>query len=307
VSGPITAEDVNATSVEPVRTRGRVLEVTPSRLADVGGVSVRRALPRRGRRTVGAWCFLDHFGPAGLEMNVGPHPHIGLQTVTWLLEGDILHTDSLGSEQRIRPGQLNLMTAGRGVAHAEVSVVQGTTHGVQLWIAQPDATRHAVPAFEHHAELPLVNAGGWTGTVVTGEFAGVRSPARADTPLVGVDLAGGRGAAQLPLDAGFEHALVVLTGAVEVEGALIQPGALVYLGTGREALRLEALEAVRLLLIGGEPFGVEPLMWWNYVARTREEIEQAHRDWETESQRFGQVRSNLARMPSPAPVWSRPT
>src|SRR5690606_33874324 len=134
------------------------VERSESRTTEVGGLSVRRALPRRGRRTVGAWCFVDHFGPSDGEarMLVGPHPHIGLSTVTWLVDGEVLHRDSLGTEQPIRPGQLNLMTAGHGVPHAEESGPVPRLHGAQLWVAQPDATRTGPPAFEHHAELPVL-------------------------------------------------------------------------------------------------------------------------------------------------------
>ncbi len=161
------------------------MEITEARAAEVGGLPVRRALPRAPRRTVGAWCFIDHFGPAGTErsdsMQVGPHPHVGLQTVTWLLEGEVLHTDSLGSEQVIRPGQLNLMTAGRGIAHAESARPSTGCHGIQLWIAQPGATRTGPSAFEHHAELPQARFGDIVATVLVGELAGTTSPARHDT------------------------------------------------------------------------------------------------------------------------------
>lgn len=306
MSGPVTTEDAIATVAAPAATSGPVLEITPSRTASVGGLSVMRALPRRGRRTVGAWCFLDHFGPTEIRPSIGPHPHIGLQTVTWLLEGDMLHTDSLGSEQRVRPGQLNLMTAGRGVAHAEEGYSEGTSHGVQLWIAQPDATRNAAPAFEHHERLPRVDVDGWSATVITGGFAGEQSPARADTPLVGVELSTRGAGGSVPLAPRFEHAIVVLTGDVAIaDGELVRPGTLAYLGIGREWLRLDADDEATVLLIGGEPFGAEVLMWWNYVARTRDEIDEAHRDWEAQSERFGQVASHLARIPSVPPIWQR--
>lgn len=304
MSGPVTTEDASATVAALTATSAPVLEITPSRAASVGGLSVRRALPRRGRRTVGAWCFLDHFGPTQARPSIG-HPHIGLQTVTWLLEGDVLHTDGLGSEQRIRPGQLNLMTAGRGVAHAEEGYSEGTSHGVQLWIAQPDATRHATAAFEHHERLPRVDVDGWRATVITGAFAGERSPARADTPLVGIELTSGGAGGAVPLDPRFEHAIVVLAGEVAIEDQRVGPGALGYLGIGREWLRLDARDETTVLLIGGEPFGADVLMWWNYVARTRDEIDEAHRDWEAESDRFGQVASRLPRIPSVPPIWQR--
>jgi redox-sensitive bicupin YhaK (pirin superfamily) len=239
-------------------------------------------------------------------MRIGPHPHIGLQTVTWLVEGEALHTDSLGSEQLIRPGQLNLMTAGRGVAHAEESPLRGSMHGVQLWVAQPEATRHGAPDFEHHVELPAFDLGSFHLTVMIGVLAGVASPARADTSIVGADLASDGGRTIVPLDEDFEHALLVVAGTVEIHGEVIQPGVLAYLGTGRDELPISTAEPSRALLIGGRPFGEEVLMWWNFVARTRDEIDEAYRDWEAYSDRFGDVASGLARIPAPAPVWVRP-
>jgi redox-sensitive bicupin YhaK (pirin superfamily) len=287
------------------------VEITPSRAAEVGGLPVRRALPRRERRTVGAWCFVDHFGPVGRDlaaaMQVGPHPHIGLQTVTWLLEGEVLHTDSVGSEQLIRPGQLNLMTAGRGVAHAESAHPGPGCHGIQLWVAQPEATRHGEPAFEHHAALPQVELGDAVATVLVGDLAGARSPARTDSPLVGADLALAAGPATVPLDARWEHALVVAAGAVEVDGVPVTPGSLAYLGTGRDELVVRAAApATRVLVLGGEPFPEPVLMWWNFVARTRAEIDAARVDWERETERFPAVRTPLARIPAPGTPWTAP-
>lgn len=287
------------------------LDVTPSREAEVGGLPVRRALPRRGRRTVGAWCFIDHFGPVGAErstaMQVGPHPHIGLQTVTWLLAGEVLHTDSIGSEQPIRPGQLNLMTAGRGIAHAESArPSERGNHGIQLWVAQPEATRHGEAAFEHHPDLPVVELGDTVATVLVGELAGGRSPARHDTPLVGADLALRSGVGTLPLEAAWEHALIVSEGAVQVDGTTVRPGELAYLGTGREELALRADGASRVLLVGGEPFE-EIVMWWNFVARTRAEIVAARADWDQHGERFADVRTPLGRIPAPSTPWPEPT
>jgi redox-sensitive bicupin YhaK (pirin superfamily) len=287
------------------------VEITPSRAAEVGGLPVRRALPRRERRTVGAWCFVDHFGPVGQElaaaMQVGPHPHIGLQTVTWLLEGEVLHTDSVGSEQLIRPGQLNLMTAGHGVAHAESARPGAGCHGIQLWVAQPEATRHGEPAFEHHAALPLVELGDAVATVLVGEIAGARSPARTDSPLVGADLALDAGPSTVPLDATWEHALVVAQGAVDVDGTTVVPGSLAYLGTGRDELAVRAAApGTRVLLLGGEPFPEPVLMWWNFVARTRAEVDEARADWERATERFPVVRTPLARIPAPGTPWTTP-
>ena len=285
-----------------------VLEIRESRTAKVGGSQVRRALPQRGRRTVGAWCFVDHFGPeddgGGPGMQVGPHPHIGLQTVTWLLEGEVLHRDSLGSEQLIAPGQLNLMTAGQGVAHAEESpaAYRGGMHGIQLWVAQPEETRFGAPAFEHHRELPTVELGSATGTVIVGSFAGATSPARSDTPLVGVDVVLRDGTVALPLEPSFEYALVVIEGEVGLDGETVRPGSLVYLGGGRD--ELAARGDARCLVLGGEPFGERLLMFWNFVGRTRAEIDDAYDDWSAGRERFGPVATALPRIESPRPPWS---
>jgi quercetin 2,3-dioxygenase len=304
VSGPVSEADV-APVEEADTAEDVVVEVLESRTADVAGTPVRRALPRRARRTIGAWCFLDHFRPAGPTDppgTIGPHPHIGLQTVTWLIEGESLHTDSLGSEQPIRPGQLNLMTAGHGVAHAEDGRGWGSAaHGVQLWVALPDSTRDGDAAFEHHGELPRVALGNGEAVVLIGDLAGARSPARHDTPLLGAELRVD-GRVEVPLAPAFEHGFVVIDGAVTVHGVTVGPDALCYLGEGRSELALDADRSTRLLLLGGEPFG-EILMWWNFVARTRDEMEAAYRDWDSESARFGPVGSDLPRMAAPRPSW----
>jgi quercetin 2,3-dioxygenase len=307
MSGPLGAADapVEARRSEAGDTTAGIVEVTDSRTASVGGITVRRALPRRGRRTVGAWCFADHMGPeqvtATQGLDIGPHPHIGLHTVTWLVDGAVLHRDSLGSEQVIRPGQLNLMTAGHGVAHSEEAVdnYRGTLHGVQLWLAQPAATREGAPAFEHHPELPRVELGSAVGTVLVGELAGVASQARQDTPVVGADLVVRPGATSWPLRSDFEHAIVVLDGEVAVADQVVRPGQLGYLGVGRDTLDVTALEPTRVLLLGGLPFPEPIVMWWNFVARTKEELARARTQWATYDERFGDVASGLPRISAP--------
>jgi redox-sensitive bicupin YhaK (pirin superfamily) len=229
-------------------------------------------------------------------MQVGPHPHIGLATVTWLLEGEALHRDSLGSEQLIRPGQLNLMTAGGGVSHAEEAGRQHL-HGVQLWVALPEATRHGPPAFEHHAELPQAEVPGATATVLVGELAGARSAARADTPLLGADLVV-RGRAVLPLDPAFEHVLLPVEGDVHVHDGPLVLGGSAYLAPGADELVLDGTG--RVLLLGGVPFEAPVAMSWNFVARTAVELAQAHADWAAAHERFGVVDSPLPRIPSPS-------
>jgi hypothetical protein len=234
-------------------------------------------------------------GPSAIPMEVGPHPHIGLQTVTWLLDGRVLHRDSLGSEQLIRPGQLNLMTAGAGVAHSEEAAGDGMLEGAQLWIAQPSSTRHGPAAFEHHEALPEVGIAGGRAVVMVGSFLDATSPARHDSPLMGVELDVVSG--ELPLDPGWEYALIVLRGAAEVEGVHLQPGATGYLSPGRTSIAVKG--PARLLLLGGEPFPEKVLMWWNFVARTPEEIESARTSWETGAGRFAPVGSPLERIAAP--------
>ena len=308
VSGPVTASDT-AVDAEPPEPNRAVLEVTESRASQVGDLPVRRALPRRARRTVGAWCFVDHMGPAAIDergLGVAPHPHIGLQTVTWLVDGEALHRDSLGTEQVIRPGQLNLMTAGRGVSHSEEGTgrYRGGVHGVQLWVAQPSETRDGPAAFEHHAELPQVEIDHATATVLVGELAGSTSPARRDTEHAGVDLDLRAGASGIPLRPHHEHALVVLTGSVLIDGTIVEPGHLAYLGTGRAEIGLTVEHPARALLVGGVPFEEQVLMWWNFVARTRDEILAAHADWTSAADRFGHVASDLPRIEVDPPPWS---
>lgn len=285
-----------------------MISISPSRDEIVGSTRVRRALPNRGRRTVGAWCFADHMGPTTVTeergLDVAPHPHIGLHTVTWLIEGEVLHRDSLGTEQVIRPGQLNLMTAGQGVSHSEEATggYRGGLEGIQLWVAQPEHTRHAEPAFEHHDQLPQIDLQGALATVLVGQFDGVRSPARTDTPLLGLDLVL-RASTELTLDDGFEHALIVLQGAVRVDGETLEPGRLAHLPLGFDELRLEAHSPARAVLLGGEPFGEPITMWWNYVARSRTEVDEAHQSWIDDDGRFGTVDSSLPRIVPAPPFW----
>jgi hypothetical protein len=281
--------------------------LTP-RSTELGGFTIRRLLPQRPRRMVGAWCFLDLLGPveaAGARgLDVPPHPHIGLQTVTWVLAGGALHKDSLGSEAIARPGNLNLMTSGAGIAHSEETPDgdAGLLHLVQLWIAQPDAQRNGPPAFEHHAERPVLELPGGRATVILGTLGGVHAPARTDSPLVGADIAVDPGAeAVLPLASGFEHALVPLDGECTAGAESLARDHLYYFEPGRDAVAVRAVggRPARVLLIGGTPFPEPILMWWNFVARTTEEIVAARDDWQGE-RRFGEVRAYAGdRLPAP--------
>lgn len=309
MSGPIEPTDERCTQQLLERVTAR-----QGRHTTVGGLDVVRVLPTKGRRTVGAWCFVDLLGPADAEqpdpLEVGPHPHIGLSTVTWLLEGEALHTDSLGTEQVIRPGELNLMTAGDGIAHAELAA-RPPFRGVQLWVAQPESTRHAESAFEHHHAMPRVALEHGEAQVLAGAVAGApttcSAPTRTDTPLVGLDLQLVRGLEVLPLDRRFEHAVVPIDGDIKLGAQVVRPGWLALVPEGVDELPLEVGDAVvRLLVLGGEPLGEPITMWWNFVARSREEITEAYRDWQARTDRFGTVASKLSRIEAPRPPWMTP-
>ncbi|MFC4036078.1 pirin family protein [Streptomyces polygonati] len=281
-------EDVSAS---PVR------ELLTARTVPLGeSTEVRRLLPNLGRRMVGAWCFVDHYGPDDIAgepgMQVPPHPHTGLQTVSWLHEGEVLHRDSLGSEQTVRPRELGLMTSGRAIAHSEESPRDHPRllHGAQLWVALPDAHRHRDPAFEHHTGLPEVTGGnGLHATVILGELDGARSPGTTHTPLVGADLTLAAGtSAALPVDPDFEYAVLTMSGEAEVDGVRLPPDSMLYLGCGRTTLALRAEVNSSLMLLGGEPFEEHIVMWWNFIGRSHEDIAQAREDWKTGT-RFGEV------------------
>ncbi len=274
----------------------------PQRLAAheglVGGLPIRRALPQRERRLIGAWCFLDHAGPADLAapMRVAPHPHTGLQTFSWLIEGEILHRDSLGSEQVLRPGQVNLMTAGRGIAHSEESL-SPRLQLAQLWIALPEAQRFCAPRFEHHPLLPQQPLGGFVATLLVGELQAQVSPVAVHTPLLGVDLAcptAGGSSGALALAPDFEHGLMVLEGQVLLslpDGSELaaSPGELIYLPPGVAWLQLRSAGTARALLLGGTPFEEPVLLWWNFVGRSAAEIERFAADWNGAASDFGVV------------------
>jgi quercetin 2,3-dioxygenase len=305
MSGPIQERDARFTD-----DGRRVIEVREGRRTQIGTTHIVRVLPTKGRRTVGAWCFVDLMVPPDADdpdpMEIGPHPHIGLSTVTWLFEGEALHGDSLGTEQVIRPGQLNLMTAGRGIAHSELSSAGGV-RGVQMWVAQPERTRHGDCEFEHHPELPVVDLGTGDARVFMGTLSGATSPARADTRLVGAEMALRRGVVEVPSEPGFEYAVAPLDAPVRVDDHLVEPGWLGLVPPGPEAVRIEAGAAgARLMLLGGEPLGEPIQMWWNFVARSKDELTAAWRDWqEHDTDRFGPVPSSLERMDAPTPPWVR--
>jgi redox-sensitive bicupin YhaK (pirin superfamily) len=282
------------------------IQSLPARETELGSLRILRALPRSQRRTVGAWCFLDRYGPltfgAGRPMDVAPHPHIGLQTVSWLLQGEIIHNDSLGCEALMHAGQLNLMTAGNGIAHSEETpaINSGTLNGVQLWVALPVAQRGIAPAFHHHAKLPVLDLPAGTVTLIAGTLLEQTSPAQMFSPVVGAEI---HFRAQqplvLPVNRDFEHALLVLQGDASLNRRPLAGRSLHYLGAERDELHLTGSLDTRVLLIGGEPFKEPVVMWWNFVGSTREEIAAAREDW-IEHRRFGEVKAYRGqRLPAP--------
>lgn len=274
---------------------GRRLESYPNRELRLGSLAVSRALPVKDRRMIGPWCFLDRFGPLsfseGKPMDVAPHPHIGLQTVSWLLDGEVVHDDSLGCESLLRPGGVNVMTSGAGIAHAEQTPREhsGRLNGAQLWVALPDRFRGVKPSFHHVHEVPVQESADGRVARFADSSAGVDSEGVYYSDLIGADLEVFPGRTlELPLDPAFEHAALVMSGDCRLDGDRLEPRMLYYLGTQRSVAALSSDRGGRLLLVGGPPFEEAILMWWNFVARTPEEIAVARADWE-ERRRFGEV------------------
>jgi redox-sensitive bicupin YhaK (pirin superfamily) len=289
------SESVAAEECVALGADGRQLDAYPNRDVNLGALAVARALPIRDRRLVGPWCFLDRFGPLtfneGKPMDVAPHPHIGLQTVTWLHEGEVVHDDSLGYESVLRPDGVNVMTSGHGIAHAEQTPRDNTgrLNGVQLWTALPDQHRHMPPGFAHVQEVPAIERPSGIVRVFAGALDGTASPAPYYSPLLGADVqVHPRHELVLPLDPAYEHAILVMSGDCALNGQPLAPRMLHYLGTTRSDACFSSSSEGRVLLIGGPPFPETILMWWNFVARTPEEIAQARADWE-EQHRFGPV------------------
>jgi redox-sensitive bicupin YhaK (pirin superfamily) len=264
--------------------------VLPFREVPLGGpraMQVRRTLPQRERSLIAAWCFVDHYGPDDVSltggMSVPGHPHTGLQTVSWLFSGEVEHRDTSGAHALVRPGQLNIMTAGPGIAHSEYST-PGTTvlHGAQLWVALPSDHLGAPPGFEHY-EPPVVEVDGVRALVFLGSLLGQTSPVSTYSPLVGAELnlpAGG--SLDLAVDATHEHGFLCDTGSVAIGAAHAKPGELVFQAAGppRLTVRGSADEPSRLLVLGGAPFGEQIVMWWNLIGRTHEDVVQAREDWQ---------------------------
>jgi quercetin 2,3-dioxygenase len=286
------------------------VEVVTSREVPLGGprsMSVRRTLPQRQRSLIGAWCFVDHYGPDDVAgtggMDVPPHPHTGLQTVSWLFTGEIEHRDSLGVHAMVRPGELNLMTGGHGIAHSEVSTRATTTlHGVQLWLALPDHARDARRDFTHHVP-ESVHVEGGTVRVLLGSLAGDTSPVHTFSRLLGAEivLEPGRQVV-LDVDPAFEHGVLVDLGPVGLGETVLERSDLGYLAPGPTTLTLTnpGDEPARVMLLGGEPFDEHIVMWWNFVGRSHDEIVAFREAWEAESDRFGRVEGYAgSRLPAP--------
>lgn len=257
-------------------------------LAPTGGLSVRRTLPDRHRSLIGAWCFLDHFGPEDPAvhggMRVAPHPHTSLQTVTWLFSGHVEHRDSLGTRMVVRPGQLNLMTAGRGINHSEYSTPDSPVlHGVQLWTALPAAARLGDPRFDHFEPEPF-GIGDHRLSVFLGTLAGASSPVGTFSPLVGAEIVLGEGDLTLAVEPTWEYGLLVDSGAISVDGETIADNELGFLAPGRDRLVLRRESAgprpTRIVLIGGAPFGEQIIMWWNFIGRTHTEVVNYQANWQ---------------------------
>ncbi|MEZ0365378.1 pirin family protein [Mycobacterium sp. pUA109] len=289
-----------------------VVDVLTARSVPLGGpraMTVHRTLPQKQRSLIGAWCFIDHYGPDDVAatggMDVPPHPHTGLQTVSWLFTGEIEHRDSGGAHARVRPGELNLMTGGHGICHSEVSTPATTIlHGAQLWVALPAGARDAPRDFQHYAPPP-VDLGGATARVFLGEMGGHSAPVQTFSPLLGAELTVEPGArVQLPVSPQFEHGLLVDTAALRLADTALARRDLGYVGAGASTLTVtNPTDAPgRALLLGGAPFGEQIVMWWNFVGRSHDEIVAFRDAWQHEADRFGKVdgyRGQVARLPAP--------
>lgn len=273
-----------------------LIQSRPVKLTTRTGVAVNRTIPHRDLKMIGAWCFIDHFGPTEQTdgMVVAAHPHAGLQTVTWLFEGEIEHSDSIGSVQLIKAGQLNLMTAGHGISHSELSLATTENlHAVQLWVALPKEALDVAPAFEHQADLPMIVESGIEGKVLVGDFMGVEAPTTRFTELVGVELKLEPGSYEIPLRTEFEYGFMLARGEVKVSDEGLPVSSLFYMSTGNQVARLEVKSPSILMLVGGVPFPEKILMWWNFIGRTQQDVAKAREDWNSRTDRFGKFEDNI--------------
>lgn len=304
------------------------VELLVPRNVPLGGpraMDVRRTLPQKQRSLIGAWCFLDHFGPDPVGetggMAVPRHPHTGLQTVSWLFTGEVEHRDSAGFHAMVRPGELNLMTAGRGISHSEFSTPETSVlHGAQLWVALPDSARHVSPTFAHHRPEPLTGTG-FAVSVFLGSLTVLQdhgadlhssSPVATHTELLGAEIRlEPHTSIRVAVKAKHEHGVLLDSGTLHVGVDELPVDHLAYLPTGTQEITLTSGDQpVLALLIGGEPLGEQILMWWNFVGRTHDEVVEYRRQWQAEigeepgdtgSKRFGDFPSDTP-APLPAPV-----
>ena len=287
----------------------RVLSAREVPLGGLRAMTVRRTLPQSGRSMIGAWCFADHFGPDDVAvtggMDVAPHPHAGLQTVSWLFRGEVEHRDSGGVHAVVRAGELNLMTSGSGICHSEVSTTGAEVlHGVQLWVALPDSARHGPRDFQHYVPPP-VDVDGATLRVFLGTLADQASPVPTFSPLVGAEIMlAPRTRMALDVASDFEHGLLVNSTTIHLCDTPLGRNELGYMGPGSSTLALaNPTDApARALLLGGIPFDEQIVMWWNFVGRDHDEIVAFRDAWQVESEQFGQVEGYRGRVPRlPAP------
>jgi len=280
------------------------------RARDLGGFEVRRALPSGQRQMVGPFIFFDQMGPAefllGAGLDVRPHPHIGLSTLTYLFDGEIMHRDSLGTVMAIRPGELNWMTAGRGIAHSERTPPQlrqtpGTKlFGIQSWVALSREDEETAPGFSHYGagEIPLVSGEGKTVRVIAGSILGKTSPVKTSSPMFYADVALSAGAA-VPLDPDYdERAIYTVSGELDIAGDIFGPAHLLVFRPG-DRITVKAHSDARFLMLGGDPMDGARFIWWNFVSSRKERIEQAKADWR--QARFGSVPGDSEFIPLPEP------
>lgn len=277
------------------------------------GFTVRRALPQMQKRMVGPFIFFDHMGPVDMQighgLDVRPHPHIGLSTLTYLFDGEILHRDTLGVEQPIRPGAVNWMTAGRGVAHSERTpqALRAHTHrlhGIQTWIALPLDHEDTAPSFHHHAEneIPETHVNGSTIRVVAGEFQSFKSPVPVFSPVTYLDLQMAQGA-HFEWQSPHELALYCVQGSLLADGRTLQPGELAVFSNSSSSspssgrIHFQAQSETRALLLGGTPFSEPRHIWWNFVSSSQDKIEQAKARWKERA--FGEIRGETEFIPLP--------
>jgi len=274
---------------------------------DLGGLSVKRALPDANQRTVGPFIFFDHFGPAQFEpgkgVSVRPHPHIGIATVTYLFEGEIIHRDSLGYEQAIQPGAVNWMTAGKGIVHSErtrpsLMETGSKMHGIQAWVALPIEDEECNPDFTHYPveELPEINANGVWMRLICGSAYGMKSEVKSRSPIFYVEVKTENGGNVALTDEYTERALYLVSGRLRIEGEIVEAGEMIVFKTGLTPT-IESLEACRFMLLGGEPLEGDRTVWWNFVSTRKDRIEQAKLNWK--ENRFDSVPGDSEFIPLP--------